>query len=81
MKTMQPDPIIAEIHAIRDEYAAGFDYDVDRMFRDLQARQAASGRKYVCLPARRPLTDVKGSGQRRSGLATEQPPTQGSKGQ
>ena len=79
MKTMQPDPIIAEVHAVRDEYAARFDYDVDRMFQDLQARQATSGRNYVCLPARRPLTDFKVPGQRGTGMETEQPPEQDSK--
>ena len=37
-------------------YAAWFDYDVEAMFRDLRARQEASGRDYVRLPARRPVS-------------------------
>ena len=49
----QTDPIIAELRAIRQAYAARFDYDVEAMFRDLRARQEASGREYVRLPARR----------------------------
>ncbi len=47
------DPIIAEIHAVRDAHAARFDYDVRAIFKDIQARQAASGRRYVRYPVRR----------------------------
>ena len=57
MQTTHFDPIITEVRAIRDEYASRFNYDVGRMFRDLQARQNISDRKYVCYPARRPSTD------------------------
>ena len=53
MQTTQPDPIIAEVRAIRDEYAARFDYDVGRLFRDIRMKQEASKREYVCYPARR----------------------------
>ena len=53
MKTPPPDPIIAEVRAIRDQHAARFDYDVKAIFRDIQARQEASGRQYVRYPARR----------------------------
>ena len=47
---------IAELRAIRQEYAARFDYDVEAMFRDIRARQETSGREYVQLPARRPAS-------------------------
>ncbi len=40
MATSQTDPIIAELRAIREAYAARFDYDVEAMFRDIRARQA-----------------------------------------
>ena len=53
MKTPQPDPIIAEVRAVRDQHAARFDYEVKAIFRDIQARQEASGRQYVRYPARR----------------------------
>ena len=53
MQNQQPDPIIAEIRAIRDEHAARFNYDVKAIFRDIQARQKASGRQYVRYPAKR----------------------------
>ena len=52
MQTRQTDPIIAEVWAIRQAYAARFDYDVEAIFRDIRARQEASGRDYVQLPAR-----------------------------
>lgn len=58
MRTTRPDAIIAEIHAVRDEYAARFNYDVERMFRDIRARQEASNREYVCHPARRTVEDI-----------------------
>ena len=56
MKTPQPDPIIAEVRAIRDQHAARFGYDVKAIFRDIQAKQEASGRQYVSYPARRIAT-------------------------
>ena len=58
MQTTQPDPIIAEVHAIRDEYAARFDYDVGRMFRDIRMKQEATKRDDVCYPARRILEEM-----------------------
>ena len=53
MKTPQPGPIIAKVRAVRDQHAARFDYDVKAIFRDIRARQEASGRQYVRYPARR----------------------------
>ena len=47
------DPIIDALRAARDEHAARFNYDVEAIFRDIQARQEASGREYVRLPPRR----------------------------
>ena len=57
METRQTDPIIAELRAIREAYAARFNYDVGAMFRDIRARQEASGREYVRLSARRATGD------------------------
>ena len=39
------DPIVEEIHKIREEYAAKFDYDIDAMFDDLRRKQSDSRRK------------------------------------
>ncbi len=47
-----PDPIIAELWAIRDAHAAQFNYDVSAIFDDIRARQKASGRKYYRYAAR-----------------------------
>lgn len=58
MQTTHPDAIITEVHAVRDKYAARFNYDVGRMFRDIRARQEASDREYVCHPARRSVEDT-----------------------
>lgn len=41
------DPIVEEIHKIREEYAAKFDYDVDAMFEDLREKQSKSNHKIV----------------------------------
>ena len=47
------DPIVAEIRAIREARAKRFGYDLDAMFEDLRAKEAASGRKFVRLSPRR----------------------------
>ena len=47
-----PDPT-AEIKAIRHRLGAAFDYDLDRIFADIQRRQKESGRKYVTMPPRK----------------------------
>ena len=58
MQTIQPDSIITEVRAIRDEYAARFNYDVGAIFRDIRARQETSDRKYVSYPARRTVEEI-----------------------
>lgn len=63
MKKLQVDPIIAEVHAVRDEHAARFGYDVKAIFRDVQTRQKATGRNYVRHPARRITSESKNQGQ------------------
>jgi hypothetical protein len=46
------DPIIEEIHAVRDALAREADYDLDKMLEAARARQKASGRQAVRLPPR-----------------------------
>ena len=53
MKTMRTDPIIDELRAVRDEHAARCGYDIEAIFRDIRARENASGRDYISRPARR----------------------------
>ncbi len=52
MQTTRADPVIAEVRAVRDGYAARFGYDVSAIFRDLRERQETSGRVYVRYPPR-----------------------------
>jgi hypothetical protein len=52
---MKDDPIIAELHAIREAHAARFDFDFDRISADLSARQERSrqsGQTFVSLMPR-----------------------------
>ena len=48
------DPIVEEIRRVRQEHAARFNYDLKAICEDLRAKQAASGRKIVSYPPRRP---------------------------
>ena len=57
--TRPPNPIVAEVRTARDAIAREFDYDIGRIARELQARQARSGRPVVRLPPRRPATAEK----------------------
>ena len=50
---MIDDPIVAEVRAIREAYAAKFNYDVHAMFEDLREQQRLSGRQYVSFPPKR----------------------------
>ena len=53
---MTPDPIIEELHRIRAEIAAQFNYDVFAIGAMLQARQRAADRPVVSFSA--PLPDA-----------------------
>lgn len=52
MQGTRTDPIIGELHSIRDQHAARFGYDIDAILQDIRARQETSGREYLRLPAR-----------------------------
>jgi hypothetical protein len=52
------DPIVEEIHRIREEYAAQFDYDLERIYQDLKEQEARSGREFVSFaPKRRVVSE------------------------
>ena len=36
---MDKDPILEELHRVREEYAARFNYDLQAIYRDLKARE------------------------------------------
>lgn len=51
---MWRDPIVEEVRRARDEHAARFDYDLQRIFADLRKQEKRSGREYVMLLPKRP---------------------------
>ena len=53
MTTIQANPIIAELRAVREEHAARFNYDVKAIFEDIRAMQEASDQDYASYPPRR----------------------------
>jgi hypothetical protein len=44
---MWEDPIVAEVHRIREKLAAQFNFDVEAIFADMQNRQVALGSRLV----------------------------------
>jgi hypothetical protein len=52
---MKTDPIIEEIHRIRQEHAEKFNYNLSAIFNDLKEQEKKSGRKFVSLPVKRKL--------------------------
>ena len=52
---MATDPIVDEIHAIREEIARRHGYDLDAIVEALREASAQSGRRVVTLPPR-PVT-------------------------
>ncbi|MGH9942070.1 MAG: hypothetical protein ACRD9R_06890 [Pyrinomonadaceae bacterium] len=51
---MLEDEIVAETRRVREDYAAKFDYDLEAIYRDLQAQEAQSGRPLVTLCPKEP---------------------------
>ena len=57
------DPFVEEVRAIRDAIAREFDYDIERLGKEMQAREAHSGRAVVRLAPRRVPPGAGGPGQ------------------
>ncbi|MFQ5629774.1 MAG: hypothetical protein ACE5I1_13500 [bacterium] len=49
---MWVDPIIEEIHQIRAEHAAQYDYDLATIVKNLQQQELQSDKKFVSFPPR-----------------------------
>lgn len=49
------DPIVEEVRKVREEHAAKFDYDLERILKDLKEQEQESGLKVVSLPPKRPV--------------------------
>ncbi len=57
---MATDPIMKEVHKIKDDIAREFDYDLDKLFQHLLQQQEtnkAKGVKYASFPPKRPKKD------------------------
>jgi hypothetical protein len=50
------DPIVEEVRKVREEHAAKFDYDLERILKDLKEQEQRSELKFVSLPPKRPVT-------------------------
>ncbi len=46
---MWEDPVLEELHRIREEHAIAFNYDFKAIFADWQKKQSESGKKLVSL--------------------------------
>ena len=62
METTRPDPVIAEVRAVRDGFAKRADYDVGAIFLRIREMQDESGREYELsrAPDRRGVRRVAG---------------------
>jgi len=61
---MWQDPIVEEIHKIREEYARQFNFDINAICKDIHAKQVNSDREVVSFSPRKPATHA----SRRVGL-------------
>jgi len=52
--TVYLDPILEELHRVRDEYASRFNYDLKAMYRDMKKREEQGEFKVVHRPPRPP---------------------------
>ena len=57
----QPDPILEELHAIRDDLAKASNHDLQRIAEAARSRQRQSGRDAVRLPPKQPGSAKKAS--------------------
>ncbi len=55
------DPIVEEVHAVREAIAREAGYDLDRIIEAARARQAASGRPVVRLSPKKTASTTKAS--------------------
>jgi len=52
---MEPDPVVAEVRAAREQLAARFGFRLHDIVKDAQRQDAAGDRKVVRLPPQRPI--------------------------
>jgi hypothetical protein len=73
---MWEDPIVAEVHRVRHELAAKFDFDVNAIVADIRNRQAALGARLVSLAksAERAAAPERGGATSSGGSTASEPP-------
>jgi len=54
---MSIDSLVDEIRAVREAYAARFNYDIDAICRDIKEQERQSGRTFVSLTPKRRARD------------------------
>lgn len=72
---MWEDPIVAEVHRIRQEIAAKYNFDMAAYFADVQRRQAALGDRLVSQQERAEPPD-RGGTNGTADSTSQQPPRQ-----
>jgi len=66
---MARDPIVDEVRRVREQYAARFGFDLDAIYRDLQARELRGEFTVVYRRPRRPRAGTAArSGRRKQGV-------------
>lgn len=58
---MEPDPVVAEVRAIREQLAARFDFRLHDIVKEAQRQDAAGDRKVIRLQPRRPIAASSGA--------------------
>jgi hypothetical protein len=71
---MWEDPIVAEVHRIRKEIAAKYNFDMAAYFADVQRRQVALGDRLVRQKKRSDSEPDRGGANGPSGSTFRQPP-------
>jgi hypothetical protein len=68
---MWVDTIVEEVRTAREAHAARFDYDLEAIYRDLQAQEQQSKRQVVSLPPKRSVHQ--GSASTKPGVEVADP--------
>ena len=58
---MEPDPVVAEVRAIREQLASRLGFRLHDIVKEAQRQDAAGDRKIVRLQPRRPIAAVSGA--------------------
>ena len=58
---MEPDPVVAEVRAVREQLAARLGFRLHDIVKEAQRQDASGDRKVVRLPPRRPAVAATGA--------------------